>query len=58
MFTLAAAYLYGFVKNHPFSDGSKRTGYLTAFTFLHLNGYLIEANQTDIIEFGLEVVAS
>lgn len=54
---LAAAYLYGFVKNHPFSDGNKRTGYLAAFTFLYLNGWLIEAEQADIIEFVLEVAA-
>lgn len=54
---LAAAYLYGFVKNLPFSDGNKRTGYLAAFTFLYLNGWLIEAEQEDIIEFVLEVAA-
>lgn len=57
IFALAAAYLHGFVKNHPFSDGNKRTGYLAAFTFLYLNGYLIEADQTDVIEFVLEVAA-
>lgn len=55
--SLAAAYLYGFVKNHPFSDGNKRTGYLAAFTFLYLNGWLIEAEQAEIIEFVLEVAA-
>ena len=54
---LAAAYLYGFVKNHPFSDGNKRTGYLAAFTFLYLNGWLIEAEQAAVIEFVLEVAA-
>jgi death-on-curing protein len=54
---LAAAYLYGFVKNHPFSDGNKRTGYLAAFTFLYLNGRLIVAEQSEIIEFVLEVAA-
>jgi death on curing protein len=54
---LAAAYLYGFVKNHPFNDGNKRTGYLAAFAFLYLNGLLIEAAQVDVIEFVLEVAA-
>lgn len=54
---LAAAYLYGFVKNHPFSDGNKRTGYLAAFTFLYVNGLLIEAEQAAVIEFVLEVAA-
>lgn len=54
---LAAAYLYDFVKNHPFSDGNKRTGYLAAFTFLYINGWMIEAEQADVIEFVLEVAA-
>jgi death-on-curing protein len=54
---LAAAYLYGFVKNHPFSDGNKRTGYLAAFTFLYINGWLIEATQGQVVEFVLEVAA-
>lgn len=54
---LAAAYLYGFVKNHPFSDGNKRTGYLAAFAFLYINGWLIEAEQAEVIEFVLEVAA-
>jgi len=54
---LAAAYLYGIVRNHPFSDGNKRTGFLAAFTFLVINGYLVEAEQPDIIEFALHVAA-
>lgn len=54
---LAAAYLYGLARNHPFSDGNKRTAYLAAFTFLVINGYLIEATQADVIEFVLAVAA-
>lgn len=54
---LSAAYLYGFAKNHPFSDGNKRTGYLATFTFLLINGYMIEATQADIIAFVLAVAA-
>lgn len=54
---LAAAYLYGFARNHPFSDGNKRIAYLTAFTFLLINGLLIEASQAEIIEFVLAVSA-
>ncbi|MDP9591838.1 UNVERIFIED_ORG: death-on-curing protein [Shinella zoogloeoides] len=57
IFELAAAYLYGLVRNHPFSDGNKRTGFLAAFTFLLLNGFLIEASQADIIAFVLAVAA-
>ncbi len=57
LFELAAAYLYGIVRNHPFSDGNKRTGFLAAFTFLILNGFLIEASQADVIAFVLAVAA-
>lgn len=57
VFVLAAAYLYGIVRNRPFSDGNKRTGFLAAFTFLLINGYLIEAQQASIIAFVLGVAA-
>ncbi len=54
---LAAAYLYGIVRNHGFSDGNKRTGWLAAFTFLLINGFLIETEQADVIAFVLSVAA-
>jgi death-on-curing protein len=38
LFRLAAAYCAGVVKNHPFIDGNKRTGILSAAVFLGLNG--------------------
>lgn len=34
---LAAAYAYGITKAHAFVDGNKRTGFVTALTFLRLN---------------------
>jgi death-on-curing protein len=57
IFVLAAAYLYGLTRNHPFSDGSKRTGFLAAFTFLYINGYLIDTAEVMIIELVLGVAA-
>jgi len=54
---LAAAYLYGIVRNHPFSDGNKRTGFLAAFTFLYINGFLIDADQASVVAFVLSVAA-
>lgn len=57
LFALAAAYLYGPVRSHPFSDGNKRTGYLAAFTFLYINGYLIEADDGMIVALVLAVAA-
>ncbi|MBK4217922.1 type II toxin-antitoxin system death-on-curing family toxin [Paracoccus caeni] len=35
---LSAAYAYGVVKAHAFVDGNKRTAFVTALTFLRLNG--------------------
>ena len=35
---LAAAYAYGIAKGHAFVDGNKRTAFVTALTFLRLNG--------------------
>ncbi|MBV2186192.1 MAG: type II toxin-antitoxin system death-on-curing family toxin [Rhizobium sp.] len=54
---LAAAYLYGIVRNHPFSDGNKRTGFLAAFTFLYINGFLIDTDQASAVAFVLAVAA-
>tara|TARA_R110000850_G_scaffold74176_2_gene162585 strand:- start:13 stop:396 length:384 start_codon:yes stop_codon:yes gene_type:complete len=37
-YTLAAAYAFGIAKAHAFVDGNKRAAFVTAFTFLRLNG--------------------
>jgi len=42
VFEMAGAYVEGFVQNHPFVDGNKRTGAAAALTFLYLNGYAVE----------------
>ena len=36
---LAASYAYGITKAHAFVDGNKRTAFVTALTFLRLNGW-------------------
>lgn len=36
---IAAAYAFGISKAHAFVDGNKRTAFVTALTFLRLNGY-------------------
>ena len=35
---LAAAYAFGLARNHPFTDGNKRTAWVIARTFAMLNG--------------------
>jgi death-on-curing protein len=36
---LAAAYTTGIIRNHPFVDGNKRTGFVAGVLFLEMNGY-------------------
>ena len=42
LFAMAAAYLFHIVSNHPFVDGNKRTGLLTAQVFLAVNGVTLD----------------
>jgi death on curing protein len=35
---LAAAYTFGLVRDHPFVDGNKRTGFIVGVLFFELNG--------------------
>jgi death on curing protein len=44
---LAAKYTAGIVKNHPFVDGNKRTGFVLGILFLELNGYRFTASEED-----------
>ena len=46
-FDLAASYGFGIVKNHPFNDGNKRTGFAVGVLFLELNGYRFQAAEAD-----------
>lgn len=57
IFELAAAYLFGIVRNHPFVDGNKRTGLAAADLFLVFNGYSLEVETEDLIHFVLGVAA-
>jgi death on curing protein len=45
--TLAAAYLFGLVKNHAYVDGNKRVGFAAAATFLRLNGLRLTASEAN-----------
>jgi death on curing protein len=49
LFELAAAYGYGLTKNHPFIDGNKRTAFMVMFVFLGLNGYFLDAKETEVV---------
>jgi death on curing protein len=47
--TLAAAYAFGLVKNHPYRDGNKRIGFLAMVTFLGMNGYDFTATNAEVV---------
>ncbi|MBC8129789.1 MAG: type II toxin-antitoxin system death-on-curing family toxin [Rhizobiaceae bacterium] len=57
VFELAAAYLFAIVRDHPFSDGKKRTGYVASYAFLYLNGYEITADNGLVYQFVMDVAA-
>ena len=57
LFDFAAAYCTGIVKNHPFIDGNKRTGDLTARAFLFRNGYLLEPDEADEVNMIVALAA-
>ncbi len=48
--TLAAAYAFGLAKAHPFTDGNKRTAFLTAVIFLGLNGKDLDATEAEVVQ--------
>lgn len=46
---LAAAYGFGLARNHPFSDGNKRTAFVATELFLAMNGYELAADDVDCV---------
>jgi death-on-curing protein len=50
IFALAADYCLGIVRNHPFVDGNKRAGLLSARVFLALNGWRFEPDEAMTVE--------
>jgi death-on-curing protein len=46
MIDLAVAYTAG-IRNHPFIDGNKRTGFLVGVLFLEMNGFRFTATEED-----------
>jgi death-on-curing protein len=55
---LAAAYTFGIVRNHPFIDGNKRTGFVVGILFLEINGYRFEATEEDAAQAVLSLAAA
>ena len=58
MIELAGLYTAGIVRNHPFIDGNKRTGFVVGILFLELNGYRFTASEEDAAQAVLDLAAS
>ena len=54
---MATAYTAGILRNHPFVDGNKRTGFVTGILFLELNGYRFVASEEDAAQAVLQLAA-
>jgi death-on-curing protein len=55
IYEMAAAYLFHIVRNHPFIDGNKRTGAVSALVFLLLNGFNFNAPENELVKTVLAV---
>jgi death-on-curing protein len=54
---LAAIYTTGIVRNHPFVDGNKRTGFATGIAFLLLNGFVFQAAEEEATQAVMALAA-
>ena len=52
---LAAAYLFGLVRNHGYVDGNKRVAFTAAATFLLFNGWRLTADESAAFEMVMAV---
>lgn len=54
---LAAAYAFGIARNHPFTDGNKRTAWVVARLFLRKNGVSLAFDELEAIATVLALAA-
>jgi death on curing protein len=54
---MAAAYTAGIVRDHPFIDGNKRTGFVVGVLFLELNGCRFIASEEDAAQAVLSLAS-
>jgi death on curing protein len=54
---LAASYAGGIIRNHPFLEGNKRTGFMLAATFLESNGRDFTATEESVVQMTLALAS-
>jgi death-on-curing protein len=57
LIAIATTYTAGIVKNHPFADGNKRTGFVAGNLFLELNGFRFRATESGAADAVLALAA-
>lgn len=55
LFDLAAAYISGIIRNHPFLDGNKRIAFVTGAIFLEANGNFLNASEAETTQAVLDL---
>lgn len=55
VFEKAAAMMHSLIFNHPFQDGNKRTGTVSALVFLKLNDYDLVVSQEQLFQSALKI---
>lgn len=58
IFVLSSLYAAGLIGNHPFLDGNKRIGFLSALLFLEANGWRMIAPLAERLAFTLQLAVS
>jgi len=57
IFEMAGAYLFHLAMNHPFVDGNKRVGVVSALVFLALNGFEVTVEDEHFEKVVLDMIA-
>ncbi len=55
---LAAAYAAGIIRDHPFVDGNKRTGFVSAYLFMAENGLQLTVPEVEVVQIVTLLAAS
>lgn len=55
--TLAAAYGFGLTRRHGYMDGNKRIGFVAMAVFLDINGWSLEAPESEVVQVMLDVAS-
>jgi len=58
IYHMASSYMYAIIKNHPFLDGNKRTGFIVGIIFLAYNNIFIDAQEDELFDLAIAMTQS